>query len=227
MKKFILLFALCALAGCAAQTVISPTYNFGAMQRIGIMAFESPWQSFKGSENVFAKYLMQNGFGVVERANLEDVLREHNISVTGYLSPQTTKMIGQILGVDVLLMGEISTYTPEKKTLTMVENRRVQREPVYTTQTVVMPDGSTAQYQSQTGERVTRQSETTPREVTLPAQVGVVAKLVDVETAEIVWIGTDTASGYSALAAVDGAAKGLVKSLAKEIKKAEKQKGLK
>ena len=33
------------------------------------------------------------------------VLKEHNISVSGYLSPETTRKIGQILGVDVLLIG--------------------------------------------------------------------------------------------------------------------------
>ena len=66
--------ALCLLAGCMPKTVISPTYDFSQVRRIGIMAFESPWQTMQGAENLFAKYLLESGFKVVERAQLESVL---------------------------------------------------------------------------------------------------------------------------------------------------------
>lgn len=176
----------------------------------------------KGAENSFAKYFMQNGFQIVERAGLEEVLSEHNISVSGYLSPETTKMIGKVLGVDVLLMGEVTSYMPERKELTMATTRSTKTEPVYSTQRMTMPDGTTREYISQTGNKVTRQADRTPQEVTINAQVGVVAKLVDVETAEIVWIGTASGSSYSSMQAIDNVAKDMVKSFAKELKKREK-----
>ncbi|WP_428897243.1 Curli production assembly/transport component CsgG [Parelusimicrobium proximum] len=211
------------LSACSIKTVISPSYDFNSMNRIGVLAFTSPWDSFNGAENLFAKYFMENGFTVVERAQIEKVLREHNISVSGYMSPETTKMLGRILGVDVLLIGEITSFIPEKKVLTTVEKRSSNSTPVFSTERVITPEGGTIEYTRQTGTRTTRSSERTPSEVTLNAQVGVVAKLVDVETAEIVWIGTDTGSGYSSLSAVDGSAKALVRSFAKELKKQQRR----
>ena len=57
MKKIAaIIAALCLLAGCMPKTVISPTYDFSQVQRIGIMAFESPWQTLQGTENLFAKH---------------------------------------------------------------------------------------------------------------------------------------------------------------------------
>ena len=73
MKKItFFLGAVCLwLMGCLPKTVISPTYDFNRVQRIGVMAFNSPWQSVQGVENLFAKYLLESGFKVVERAQLE------------------------------------------------------------------------------------------------------------------------------------------------------------
>ncbi|WP_424245496.1 hypothetical protein Dip510_000428 [Elusimicrobium posterum] len=224
MKKIlsVLTAAVLLTAGCATNTVISQKYDFSKVQRIGIMAFESPYNSFQGTENIFAKYLLQNGFVIVERAKIEQVLNEHNLSITGYLSPETTKMIGKILGVDLLLMGEITSYMPEKTTLALVETRQTRSEPVYVTQRVPQADGSVVSKTTNMGTKVTRQRDVSPSEYTINAQVGIVAKLVDVQSAEIVWIGTDTGSSSSSQNAVDSVAKKLIKSLKKEIDKQQK-----
>ncbi len=224
MHKKLLLLVLIFLSACATNTVISPSYDFTQLKRIGVLAFDSPWDTFKGAENLFAKYFMQSGFTIVERAQLERVLREHNISVSGYMSPETTKMLGKVLGVDVLLTGEISSYSPERTTLTMVERRSTKSEPVYTTNRIKNPDGSISEYTVSSGARVTRSAETQPREVTTNAKVGVIAKLVDVETAEVVWIGSETGYSASSLDAVDGVAKALVKNFKKQVAKQEKLK---
>lgn len=212
----------CLLVACASNTVISPTYDFSHMQRIGVLPFASPWENFKGAENLFAKYFMQNGFTVVERARLESVLNEHNISVSGYLSPATTKMLGKILGVDVLLTGEISSYSPESTSLVMVSSRKTESQPVYATNTLTLPDGSVVEQTSVAGSRVTRSAERQPQAFTVDAKVGVIAKLIDVETAEVVWIGSETGYSGSSLDAVDSVAKTLVKNFAKELQKREK-----
>lgn len=207
---------------CAPKTAISRDYNFQNVRRIGIMAFDTPDGGLQGAENVFAKYLIQNGFTVVERAQIEQVLSENNLSVTGYMSPETTKLLGKILGVDVLLMGEITSYIPASTQLAMVENRSFQSSPVFRTQNAVGPDGNVIQTSVPVGQRVTSQRDIVPTQITTSAQVGVVAKLVDVQTAEIVWIGTDTGSDVSSLSAVDTMARRLVRRLAKDIRKLQK-----
>ena len=225
MKKILgslILLGFC-LAGCTPKTVLSQTYDFNQMNRIGIMAFSNTRRSLKGVENLFAKYLLESGFKVVERARLESILAEHNISVSGYLSPQTTREIGKILGVDVLLIGEISSYTPARTELALTATRRHEETPVYRQEVVRQPDGSYAGYVRNVGTQVSHSTEVHPTEYTINGRVALIAKMVDVETAEIVWIGSADASSSSALDAADDIARKLVKSFNKELAKRQQQ----
>lgn len=213
-----LLFA-CCLSACAPKTVLSPSYDFTQVNRIGIMAFSNSWADLNGVENLFAKYLIQHGFKVVERAQLESILREHNISVSGYLAPETTREIGRILGVDVLLIGEVSSYTPARTELTMTASRRSESRPIVRQDVMRMPDGTYVGYTRPIGTQVSNSMDVRPTEYTINAKVAVIAKLVDVETAEIVWIGSDTTESSRALDAADYLAKRLVKNFSKQLAK--------
>ncbi len=223
MKKQVLawLCVLCCMA-CTPKTVISPTYDFGQVNRIGVMAFSNAWADLNGVENLFAKYFIREGFKVVERAQLESILREHNISVSGYLDPATTREIGRILGVDVLLIGEVSSYTPARTELTLTISRRSESRPVMRQDVMRMPDGTYVGYTRPAGMQTSHQTETRPTEYTINAKVAVIAKLVDVETAEIVWIGSDSEESSRALDAADYLARQLVKSFSKELAKRER-----
>ena len=227
MKKITLitwLLGLILAAGCTPKTVISHTYNFDQMQRIGVMSFSSPWQTMQGVENLFAKYLLEHGFKVVERAQLERILAEHHIAVSGYLSPETTREIGRILGVDVLLVGEVSAYTPARTELTLTATRRTEARPVYTQDVMRRADGTYAGYLRNVGTEVSRSTDVRPTEYTINGQVGLIAKMVDVETAEIVWIGSDEDTSSSTMEAADRIARKLVKSFSKELAKQRKNK---
>lgn len=223
MRKWLVSFILLgALLGCTPKTVISPTYDFKQLNRIGIMAFSNTQGVLPGVENLFAKYLIASGFKVVERAQLESVLKEHHIAVSGYLAPETTREIGRILGVDVLLVGEVSSYTPARTELTLTSSRRMESRPVMQQDVMKMPDGTYVGYTRQTGTQVSHAVDVRPTEYTINGEVGLIAKLVDVETAEIVWIGSDEESSASTLDAADLIARKLVKSFKKELAKQQK-----
>ena len=225
MKKLLAIGLLIGgMIGCTPKTVISPTYSFDKINRIGIMAFENAQPSLQGVENLFAKYLIGAGFKVVERAQLESILREHHIAVSGYLAPETTREIGRILGVDVLLVGEVSSYTPARTELTMTSSRHHESRPVMTQDVMKMPDGTYVGYTRPTGTQVSQSYEMRPMEYTINAEVGIIAKLVDVETAEIVWIGSADDTSARALDAADFIAKKLVKSFTKELAKLQREK---
>ena len=226
MKKifFTLLAGLFVFGGCTLKSVLSPSYDFEQVNRIGVMSFSNSQSAMQGVENLFAKYLIQAGYKVVERAQLESVLREHNISVSGYLSPETTREIGRILGVDVLLLGEVSSYTPARTELAMTASRRTETRPVMRQDVMQMPDGTYVGYTRNVGTQVMQSSDVRPTPYTINAQVGMIAKMVDVETAEIVWIGSDEQEGASALDAADYIARRLVKSFTKEISKRQQEK---
>lgn len=226
MKKIVFLAAfLClCLAGCTPKTVLSQTYDFNQMKRIGVMSFSNERRSLKGVENLFAKYLLDSGFKVVERAQLESILEEHNIAVSGYLSPQTTREIGRILGVDVLLIGEISSYRPARTELALTATRRSEEKPVYTQDVLRLPDGSYAGYLRNVGTQVSRSTDVHPTEYTINSRVAIIAKMVDVETAEIIWIGSADDTSSSGLDAADNIARRLVKSFNKELEKRQREK---
>jgi len=226
MKRTLFLtVSICLLlVGCTVKSVISKTYNFDQMNRIGVMSFSSQWQTMQGVENLFAKYLIEGGFKVVERAQLENILAEHQISVSGYLSPETTREIGRILGVDVLLIGEVSAYTPARTELTLTATRRTEARPVYTQDVMRRPDGSYAGYLRNVGTQVSHATDVRPTEYTIDGRIALIAKMVDVETAEIIWIGSADEASSSTLDAADRVARKLVKSFEKELAKRRKQK---
>lgn len=206
------------VAGCTPKTFLSPTYDFNQMNRIGILSFANT-SELSGVENLFAKYLIAAGFKVVERSHLESVLHEQNISVTGYLSPETTRAIGKILGVDVLLIGEVSSYSPARTELKMTASRKTESHPVVEQDVMKLEDGTYVAYLRNVGTTYSSSYEEKPVEYTINAKVGMIAKLVDVETAEIIWIGSSNTSSSSALAAADSIARQLVKSFSKELAK--------
>jgi curli biogenesis system outer membrane secretion channel CsgG len=222
MKKiFALTLGLFMLCACTPKTYISKSYDFGGIKRIGILAFNSPTSTFSGAENLFSKYLLKYGYTVVERAQIEEVLAEQNLSVDSYLSPEVTRKIGKVLGVDVLLMGEVTSYLPERKTLTYNVTRTNTSEPVFNQQVTKDPEGKVHVKSTYAGQMDTHRKDIYPTEYTIYAQVGVVAKMVDVNTAEIIWVGDDTCQGVSGLDALDSSAKGLIKSFDKAVRRAK------
>jgi len=222
MRKFFIITLISILAACAPKSYISKTYNFNNMKRIGVLPFNTPTATFSGAENLFTKYLIKYGYTVVERAQLEQVLEEHDLTVN-YLSPNVTRQIGKILGVDVLLVGEITSYLPEQKTMLYRMSKHTTSTPVYNTQVTKEQDGKVKIHQTYGGQDFRQNKEAIPMEYTIYAQVGVVAKMLDVNTAEVIWVGDDTQEGISGLDALDSSAKSIIKSFNKQVKKAREK----
>ncbi len=73
----------------------------------------------QGSPTELGRYLAQElsdrmvsesqSFSLVDRANLQYLLREHKLSVEGLVNPETTRKLGQLIGIDTVLLG---TTTP-------------------------------------------------------------------------------------------------------------------
>ena len=222
MRKFLIPALVFLLISCAPKSYISKTYNFNNMKRIGVLPFNTPTPTFSGAENLFTKYLIKYGYTVVERAQLEQILEEHDLTES-YLSPNVTRQIGKILGVDVLLVGEITSYLPEQKTMLYRFSKHTSSTPVYNTQVTKNKDGEVRIKQTYGGQDFRQNREVMPTEYTIYAQVGVVAKMLDVNTAEVIWVGDDTQEGISGLDALDSSAKGIIKSFDKQVRSARKK----
>ena len=61
-------------AGCSSPSVIKEGYDLSRIRQIGVLKFESKFPAVSGVEDLFAKHLMLEGLGVVERSRLEQLL---------------------------------------------------------------------------------------------------------------------------------------------------------
>lgn len=222
MKKFLISALVFCLISCAPKSYISKTYNFNNMKRIGVLPFNTPTPTFSGAENLFTKYLIKHGYTVVERAQLEQILEEQDLT-ENYLSPNVTRQIGKILGVDVLLVGEITSYLPEQKRMFYRVSKNTSSTPVYNTNITKGKDGEFQIQRTYGGQDFRQTREVMPTEYTIYAQVGVVAKMLDVNTAEVIWVGDDTREGISGLDALDSSAKSIIKSFDKQVRKSQRK----
>jgi curli biogenesis system outer membrane secretion channel CsgG len=65
----------------------------------------------KGIRDLLIDRLVQSGsFSVIERGAVEKILAEQNFGASGRVDPPTAAQIGKILGVDVLILGSITTF---------------------------------------------------------------------------------------------------------------------
>lgn len=65
----------------------------------------------KGIRDLLIDRLVQSGsFSVIERGAVEKILAEQNFGASGRVDTSTAAQIGKILGVDVLILGSITTF---------------------------------------------------------------------------------------------------------------------
>ena len=88
--------------------------------RIAVLDFEmradgarSWWHRQGGAQlqDVFTTELVKTGrFRVIERERLQDILKEHDLSVSGRIDTSTAVELGRLLGVEYLLTGAVTEY---------------------------------------------------------------------------------------------------------------------
>lgn len=205
------------LGGCLSWTSVSKTYDFGRIQRVGILKFDSRFPEVLGVEDIFAKYLLANGLEVIERPHLEKLLKEQKFGATGAVTPETAKEIGEILGVDALLLGQVTSYIPERKEVLLVHTKNKYEEPVFEKQRQRQKDGSYIEVQKQIATKVRYEDAQVPQIYTSYAQVGFAVKLVDVESGQVCWVGSYTNEGLNAQLAIESTAIYLSKKLRKQL----------
>lgn len=104
----------------AAALVGAPSSVFAqAKIRIAVSNFEnnSTWSWWgdnlgRAAADELATQLVQTGkFTVIERAQLDAILREQNLGASGAVTPATAAKVGKLLGVQLLLTGSITAFS--------------------------------------------------------------------------------------------------------------------
>jgi len=105
----LILLALVVVAGSWAQ---EPTR---ARKRIAVLSFDPPME-YRSAQigniigDMLTTALVKMGLEVVERSQLEAVLREQQLARSGIIDPATAVEMGKILGVDYILGGRITEF---------------------------------------------------------------------------------------------------------------------
>ena len=219
-RKRLALLSLFALSACATATVaMKSNFDFKQVKRVAVVGF-SDYSNRPGSgetlSGAFEQGLITAGYDLVERAQVDKVLREQKLSA-GDL--KAVKRIGQTLGVDALLFGRITDYRDAREILTDAEIIDTFQDPIYVrkTKTIKNPDGTAGQTEVSeiTGYRTKRVVRREPRTVTTYGRLGVSARLVFVPTGDVLWSGSDASSVYT----FEESARAVSDSILKAVKK--------
>ena len=111
---------ICALLvltlSCAAQTsgkkrVAVLDFDYGTVQQYVYGIYGSNQDVGKGITDMLVEKLVNGGkYSVIERKALDKILAEQNFSNSDRANPATAQKIGQILGVDAIIMGSITKF---------------------------------------------------------------------------------------------------------------------
>lgn len=121
MKKISVIFIVFILAGSLLMG------QADQRKRVAIMDFDfstiqhwwsGNWDIGKGVSDLIVKDLVTDGsYRVIERRALDAILAEQNFSNSDRANPSTAAAIGKILGVDAIILGSITQFGVEDKSL--------------------------------------------------------------------------------------------------------------
>ncbi|OGR95344.1 MAG: hypothetical protein A2902_05290 [Elusimicrobia bacterium RIFCSPLOWO2_01_FULL_64_13] len=202
--------ALLFLASCSRAVVaVKPGYDSANIRRVALLGF-ADFPSVPGSgesvSGVFEKALLRAGYQVVERRRIDEVLKERGFELSGAVDPATARELGRMLGVDALILGGISAYAPQKKNIVFVDIHEQTQEPIFEKETKRLKKGDkwvTVEEEVFKGTRTETRVTKMPQTYIQEAEVGLAVRMVDVKSAELLWVGTDFEEALNVQAAAE------------------------
>ncbi|MBI3564430.1 MAG: hypothetical protein HY079_04450 [Elusimicrobia bacterium] len=212
--------AAAALAACAtANVAVNRNFDFKRVKRVAVIGFKD-YRGRSGSGDIvtgaFEQSLLNVGYDLVERDQVAKVLAERKFS--GTLDPKTAKALGERLGVDALLFGQITDLSEPRSRMANVDVVDDRTDPIYAQRTtrVQNPDGTWGETRQQviTGYKTTHIVRREPRTYTVSGRLGVSARLVFVGDGRVVWSGSDSTDAV----AFEDSARSLSDAILKAVK---------
>lgn len=217
-----------ALGGCATPAVVlvSADYPAANVKRVALVGFDD-FSGVAGSGEIassaFEKYLLLPGYALVERRQIDAILKEHGLEMAGVVDASQVKGMGQELGVDAVVIGTVTDFTGAGEQTVMMDVPQEQSDPIYGQVTTSQRSGGTRVTTTQsvvTGYATTQSDVVVPETEFVPAHVGLSARLVDVESGEVLWSVSASSDGDSLSAAVEAASAKAMRAVAKRLSSA-------
>ncbi len=110
-----------AVAACVFALAAAPPATAADKPRVAVIEFKAKadqdwWHSWNqggaaAAQDVFVTQLVKSGkFRVIEREQLDALMREKNLALSGDVSPATAVRAGRLLGVKYILTGAVTEY---------------------------------------------------------------------------------------------------------------------
>jgi tetratricopeptide (TPR) repeat protein len=108
------------ILGCAATSVFVPVTRPAEVNLRGINRIVVGEITGKGGQSIadlLTSRLFESGkFEVLERAQLDRIMREHALNLTGAVDERTAAEVGKLIGATTLISGNVSNYKYDLKT---------------------------------------------------------------------------------------------------------------
>ena len=124
--KRLTVIALATLIGAGTLTAQAPAkrriavldFDYATVHQYVFDAFGSDQDIGKGIADMLVTNLVRNGtYSVIERKQLDQVLREQNFQQSGRADPSSAVQLARLLGVDAIIIGSITQFGRDDKKL--------------------------------------------------------------------------------------------------------------
>jgi curli biogenesis system outer membrane secretion channel CsgG len=100
-------------------------FSLPGVHRLAVARFGGP-SAEAISNAIQAKLFEGKAFDLIERARIDEIMKEQGISLGGAIDPSTASQIGKIAGVDALIIGQVDDYGVNDETsMTPLKKRRL------------------------------------------------------------------------------------------------------
>ncbi len=104
----------CGPTMVATQVNKPAEINVKGIKKIAIIDFSGPANSGSLAASLLTtKLLNSQFFQIFERSKIDMILEEHKLAMSGVVDESTARKVGQLLGVDALIFGEVVSFSVE------------------------------------------------------------------------------------------------------------------
>jgi len=116
ISALVLLAVTCSAQTSGKKRVAVLDFDYGTVQSYVTSIYGGNQDVGKGITDMLVEKLVKDGkYSVIERKELDKILAEQNFSNSDRANPATAAKIGQILGVDAIIMGSITKFGRDDK----------------------------------------------------------------------------------------------------------------
>lgn len=198
LRSAALLAAALAAACAGPEVAMKRSFDFTKVRRVAVLGFSGAGGDT--AADMLTQALLSRGADVVERRQLDAILKENHLEATGALDAGTIREFGRLLGVDALFLGTVNSYSPPQSYLVFGGAGRNTPSVSTLSSGFVYSQGPAPGVE---GADV----------ITSAATVGLTARMVEVQTGSILWSASQTYEGIDIDSALRVVAAGFADSL--------------